>query len=317
MQSPPKQRRRRRRTASRPPPTPPPTPEPGNLFSPEKRRALIALGRLDRPIGIVLLLWPTLWALWCAAEGVPSIKNLLIFVLGTVLMRTAGCMMNDFADRNIDGGVQRTRGRPLPMRTLAPRDALVAAAGLAVIAFVLVLFTNRLTIALSFVGLLLAVVYPFIKRYTHLPQLWLGVAFGWGIPMAYAAEVNSLPPVAWLLLAANVAWATAYDTMYAMVDRDDDLRLGVKSTAILFGDLDKAFIGVFQVMTLMALAFVAQRLELGWIFFISLLAAAGTFAWQQWLIAHRTREGCFKAFLNNAWTGGMVFAGLALDFAWR
>ena len=223
-------------------------------------------------------------------------------------------MINDYADREVDGHVKRTQGRPIPAQALAPRDALVAAATLALVAFALVLLTNRLTILLSFAGAFLAASYPFVKRLTHLPQVYLGVAFGWGIPMAYAAEANSLPPVAWLLLAANIAWATAYDTMYAMVDRDDDLRVGVKSTAILFGDLDKAFVGLFQAVTLIALAMVAQRLELGWPFFIGLLGAGATFGWQQWLIAGRSREGCFRAFLNNAWSGGIIFVGLAVDY---
>ncbi len=277
--------------------------------------AYLQLIRFDRPIGTLLLLWPTLWALWLAAEGVPPLKLLLIFSLGTLLMRSAGCAVNDLADRNFDGAVERTRERPLVTGAVAPNEALMLAAGLALAAFVLVLFTNTLTILLSFAGVLLAACYPFMKRHTHLPQLVLGAAFSWGIPMAFAAVSNALPPALWLVFVANLFWTVAYDTEYAMVDREDDLKVGIKSTAILFGEQDRHIIAALQALTIIALLLVGQRFELGWIYFLSLLAASLLFVHQQRLIRERQPADCFRAFLNNNWVGAAVFAGLVLD-AW-
>jgi 4-hydroxybenzoate polyprenyltransferase len=276
----------------------------------------LQLIRFDRPIGTLLLLWPTLWALWIAADGVPSMKLLLIFSLGTLLMRSAGCAVNDLADRELDGSVTRTRGRPLVIGAISPNEALMVSATLALLAFVLVLFTNTLTILLSFAGACLAACYPFMKRYTHLPQLVLGAAFSWGIPMAFAAVTNTLPPELWLIFVANLLWTVAYDTEYAMVDREDDLRVGIKSTAILFGELDRHIVGALQVMALLALLLTGQRFELGWVYFASVAAAGSLFAYQQLLIRARKPEDCFKAFLNNNWVGAAVFVGLALD-AWN
>ncbi len=277
--------------------------------------AYLQLVRFDRPIGTLLLLWPTLWALWLAAEGVPPLKLLLIFSLGTLLMRSAGCAVNDLADRNLDGAVARTRQRPLVTGAVAPNEALWLAAGLSLAAFVLVLFTNTLTILLSFAGVMLAACYPFMKRHTHLPQLVLGAAFSWGIPMAFAAVSNALPPALWLVFVANLFWTVAYDTEYAMVDREDDLKVGIKSTAILFGELDRHMIAALQALTVIALLLVGQRFELGWIYFVSLLGACALFVYQQRLIRERQPADCFRAFLNNNWVGAAVFAGVVLD-AW-
>ena len=275
--------------------------------------AYLQLVRFDRPIGTLLLLWPTLWALWLAAEGVPPLKLLLIFSLGTLLMRSAGCAVNDLADRNLDGAVARTRERPLVTGAVAPNEALLVAASLSLAAFVLVLFTNTLTILLSFAGVVLAACYPFMKRHTHLPQLVLGAAFSWGIPMAFAAVSSALPPALWLIFVANLFWTVAYDTEYAMVDREDDLKVGIKSTAILFGEMDRHVIAALQALTIIALLLVGQRFELGWIYFLSLLAAAGLFVYQQRLIRERQPANCFRAFLNNNWVGAAVFAGVVLD----
>ncbi|MDJ0877113.1 MAG: 4-hydroxybenzoate octaprenyltransferase [Halieaceae bacterium] len=277
--------------------------------------AYLQLVRFDRPIGTLLLLWPTLWALWLAAEGIPPLKLLLIFSLGTFLMRSAGCAVNDLADRNLDGAVERTRERPLVTGAVAPNEALALAASLSLAAFVLVLFTNTLTILLSFAGVVLAACYPFMKRHTHLPQLVLGAAFSWGIPMAFAAVSNTLPPALWLVFVANLFWTVAYDTEYAMVDREDDLKVGIKSTAILFGEQDRHIIAALQALTIIALLLVGQRFELGWIYFLSLLAASLLFVHQQRLIRERQPADCFRAFLNNNWVGAAVFAGLVLD-AW-
>ncbi|MEE4191060.1 MAG: 4-hydroxybenzoate octaprenyltransferase [Halieaceae bacterium] len=277
--------------------------------------AYLQLVRFDRPIGTLLLLWPTLWALWLAAGGVPPLKLLVIFSLGTLLMRSAGCAVNDLADRNLDGAVERTRERPLVTGAVAPNEALVLAATLSLAAFVLVLFTNTLTILLSFAGVLLAACYPFMKRHTHLPQLVLGAAFSWGIPMAFAAVSNALPPALWLVFVANLFWTVAYDTEYAMVDREDDLKVGIKSTAILFGEMDRHVIAALQALTIIALLLVGQRFELGWIYFLSLLAASLLFVYQQRLIREREPADCFRAFLNNNWVGAAVFAGVVLD-AW-
>lgn len=281
------------------------------------RQKLIAyalLMRLDKPIGIYLVLWPTLWALWLAAEGLPSIKNLLIFVLGVVLMRSAGCVINDFADRKIDGHVSRTRNRPLVTGAVSSKEALGLFATLVSLSFVLVLFTNKLTILLSFGALFLAALYPFMKRHTHLPQVVLGAAFAWSVPMAFAAEKGELDPVIGLIYSAVLVWTVAYDTFYAMVDRDDDLKAGVKSTAILFGEQDRVMTAALQFITVFALSLMGQRFELGAIYKFSLLIVIGLFVYQQYLIADRDQARCFKAFLNNNYVGLVIFAGIALDY---
>ncbi len=270
--------------------------------------------RLNRPIGSLLLLWPTYWALWLAAEGVPGIANLVIFTLGVFMMRAAGCAINDFADRKVDGHVKRTLDRPLASGRVKPKEAVALFLGLALVAFLMVIFfTNTLTIYLSFGGLVLAFIYPFMKRRTHLPQLFLGAAFSWAIPMAWAAETGELTKLAWLLFTANVLWTVAYDTFYAMVDRDDDLKIGVKSTAILFGDGDKAIIAVLQALVILVLVLVGQQAELGAFYYLGLIAMACLFVYQQHLARYREREACFKAFLNNNWAGFAVFAGLFID----
>jgi 4-hydroxybenzoate polyprenyltransferase len=275
------------------------------------------LMRMDRPIGTLLLLWPTLWALWLAAEGVPSLKNLLIFTLGVIVMRAAGCVINDFADRKIDGSVARTKDRPLATGAISSREAIGLFIGLCLLAFVLVLMTNLLTIELSVGGLLLAFCYPFMKRHTHLPQVVLGAAFAWGVPMAYAAEAGSLHENIWLIYLAVVLWTVAYDTFYAMVDRDDDLKIGVKSTAILFGEQDRLMTAILQILSLYALMLVGNRFELGLLYYLGLAVAGGLFVYQQWLIRFRAREACFKAFLNNNWVGVAIFAGVAADYHFR
>ncbi|WP_152205474.1 4-hydroxybenzoate octaprenyltransferase [Marinobacter changyiensis] len=270
--------------------------------------------RLNRPIGSLLLLWPTYWALWLAADGVPGITNLLVFTLGVFLMRAAGCAINDFADRKVDGHVKRTRDRPLASGRVKPKEAVALFLGLALLAFLMVIFlTNTLTLYLSFGGLLLAFIYPFMKRHTHLPQLFLGAAFSWAIPMAWAAETGELTNLAWLLFTANVLWTVAYDTFYAMVDRDDDLTIGVKSTAILFGDGDKAIIAVLQALVILILLLVGQQAGLGAFYYLGVIVMACLFVYQQYLARDREREACFKAFLNNNWAGFAVFAGLFLD----
>ena len=271
------------------------------------------LMRLDKPIGILLLLWPTLWGLWFAAGGLPPPDVLLIFFTGTVLMRCAGCVVNDYADRNFDPHVERTRDRPLAAGIIRPAEALVLASVLMLMAFGLVLFLSPLTIRLAFVAAAIAVIYPYVKRVFPLPQAWLGIAFGFGIPMAYAELWHALPRVAWLLLVANVFWAIAYDTAYAMVDRDDDVKVGVKSSAILFGRYDVA-----GVMTAQAL-FLGLMACIGWwqmrdVFYFAGLAVAVLLVLHQYrLIRGRTREGCFKAFLNNNWVGCVIFIGVVAD----
>lgn len=282
---------------------------------PDRIRPYLHLTRLHRPIGILLLLWPMLWALWLAAGGWPDMRVLLIFLAGTVLMRSAGCAMNDYADRDFDGEVRRTSDRPLVTGALKPRDALLTAGVLTAIAATLVLFTNVLTIGLAVGGALLAATYPFAKRYTYLPQLHLGAAFGWAVPMAFAAQVNALPPLAWLTFCAAVLWAVIYDTEYAMVDRDDDLRIGVKSTAILFDDNDRLIIGVLQVLLIVNLAMIGSQADLRWPWYAGLAVAAVLFIYQQYLIRGRDGDGCFAAFLNNNWVGFVVFAGLVANFA--
>ncbi len=274
----------------------------------------LRLMRLDRPIGTFLLLWPTLWALWLAAEGIPSWGNLIVFVLGVFIMRAAGCVINDYADRELDGHVKRTTDRPLATGRVTPGEAIALFLGLCLAAFLLVvLFTNTLTLYLSFGGVVLAFIYPFMKRYTHLPQVFLGAAFSWAIPMAWAAETNSISELVWLLYVGNLVWTVAYDTLYAMVDRDDDLKVGIKSTAILFGDGDRTVVGVLQATVVVTLYLVGQQAGLGAWYLAGLVGMAGFFIYQQWLIRTRERGPCFKAFLNNNWAGFSVFLGLLLD----
>ncbi len=272
------------------------------------------LMRMNRPIGVYLLLWPTVWALWIAGEGNPDTGVTLVFVLGVVLMRSAGCVINDYADRDFDPHVSRTRNRPIAAGYVKPKEALLLFVMLCLAAFTLVLTMNWLTVWLSVGGVILAAIYPFMKRYTYLPQVFLGLAFGWAIPMAFAAQTGEVPVIAWLLLTATVLWATAYDSMYAMVDVEDDLKIGVKSTAILFGDADRVIIGSMQVMFLITMVIVGNRLELGLYYFSSLLAATLLVVYQQFLIRNRDPEGCFKAFLNNHWFGAVIFVGLVLHY---
>ncbi|MDY6978350.1 MAG: 4-hydroxybenzoate octaprenyltransferase [Pseudomonadota bacterium] len=274
------------------------------------------LTRLHRPIGIFLLLWPTLWALWVAAEGFPRLDVFVVFVLGVILMRSAGCVINDYADRKFDPHVARTRERPIASGKVHPREALGLFVVLCLLAFLLVLTMNRLTVYLAFVGVALAALYPFMKRYTHLPQVVLGMAFGWAIPMAFAAQTGAVPKVAWLLFVINVVWSVAYDTMYAMADREDDLKVGVKSTAILFGDADRLIVGLLQGLVLLGLLLLGRQLALGTPYYIGLLAALGFALYQQYLIRDREPAACFRAFLNNSWLGGAVFAGLLVAYAW-
>ncbi len=281
----------------------------------ERLKAYALLVRLHRPIGIYLLLWPALWALWVAAEGWPRPDVLLIFIAGVVLMRSAGCAINDYADRHIDPHVARTRERPIASGLVSPREALAVFVVLCLLAFVLVLFLNRLTILLSLVAVVLAGSYPFMKRLHHLPQVHLGAAFGWAVPMAFAAQTGEFPPpVAWLIFIAAVLWATVYDTFYAMADREDDLRLGVKSSAILFGEADRMITGILQLLLLWSLWLVGREAGLGLWYWLGLAVAACFALYQQYLIVERRPAACFRAFLNNHWFGAAVFAGVFLDY---
>ncbi|PID61109.1 MAG: 4-hydroxybenzoate octaprenyltransferase [Gammaproteobacteria bacterium] len=281
----------------------------------KKLPAYIALTRLDRPIGIYLLMWPMLWALWFAAGGLPRFDVLVIFIAGAVLTRSAGCAINDFADRDFDGHVARTKQRPLATGALSAREAVTAAAILFLAAFVLVLFTNPMTIGLSFVAVALASFYPFAKRVTDFPQIVLGAAFGIAVPMAFAAQTSTLPPLAWLLYAATLLWALAYDTLYAMADRADDLRIGVRSTAVRLGHLDLAFVLLIQLAVLALLALAGHMDGRGSFYHAGLLAALGFIAWQLWISRERDPQACLHAFLNNHWMGLTIFLGLVLDFA--
>ncbi|MCK5525378.1 MAG: 4-hydroxybenzoate octaprenyltransferase [Thiomargarita sp.] len=272
------------------------------------------LMRLHRPIGIFLLLWPTLWALWIAGRGYPDVLVTIVFVLGVILMRSAGCVINDYADRHIDPHVHRTRDRPIATGSVSEREALILFVILCLLAFGLVLLMNKLTIILSIVALLLAASYPFMKRYTHWPQVYLGIAFGWSIPMAFAAQTNSLPSIVWWLFLTNILWTVAYDTMYAMVDREEDLVIGVKSTAILFGKADKAIIASLLIAVLLLLLWIGQHL--GFLYHLGLLVAAGLAIYQLWLIKDRHPQRCFQAFLNNHWFGAAIFAGIAAHYYW-
>ena len=269
--------------------------------------------RGDRPVGTLLLLWPTAWALFLAARGLPPLKLLAIFLAGVWLTRSAGCVINDYADRWLDPQVARTRDRPLASGAVSAREALWLFVGMMAVAFALVLLTNPLTVALSVVAVLLAASYPFLKRYTYLPQVYLGLAFGWGIPMAFAAVQDTVPPIAWLLFLGNLLWTTGYDTWYAMVDREDDLRAGAKSTAILFGDTDLLAQGVLYSGFLVAMWLLGRRAGLGVDYFAGVLVAAGFVAWQFAIARTRAPADCFRAFLANQWVGLSIFAGLALD----
>jgi len=271
------------------------------------------LVRLDKPIGILLLLWPTLWGLWLARGGLPPWVLLWIFVIGTVLMRSAGCAINDFADRKFDAQVERTKNRPLVTGVIQPWEALLVAAILALAAFLMILKLNTLTIQLSVVALVLAAVYPFTKRFFTMPQAWLGIAFGFGIPMAFAAQLNAVPPLAWALLAANVLWTIAYDTEYAMVDRNDDVRLGIKTSAILFGERDVLAVMACYALFLLAMLGIGIWQDYGPFYTGGLLVAGMVAAYHYRLIRDRTREGAFKAFRHNNWIGAAIFAGIVLD----
>ena len=275
----------------------------------------IQLMRLDRPIGILLLLWPTLSALWIAAEGLPDITVLVVFILGVILMRSAGCAINDFADREIDGSVWRTQNRPLATGELTARQAIYVFIGMALVAFILVSMLNTLTIWLSLGGVFLAATYPFMKRYTYFPQIYLGMAFGWAIPMAFAAQTNSVPVMAWLLFLANIIWTTMYDTFYAMADREDDLLAGVKSTAVLFGDDDLIIQGMMQVAYIFVMVLIGVQLEMSFIFYLGLCVAGGLFAYQQFLAKDRQPQRCLQAFLNNNWVGLAIFLSLVIHYS--
>jgi len=275
----------------------------------------IQLMRLDRPIGILLLLWPTLSALWIAAEGLPDITVLVVFILGVILMRSAGCAINDFADREIDGSVWRTQNRPLATGELTARQAIYVFIGMALVAFILVSLLNTLTIWLSLGGVFLAATYPFMKRYTYFPQIYLGMAFGWAIPMAFAAQTNSVPVMAWLLFLANIIWTTMYDTFYAMADREDDLLAGVKSTAVLFGDDDLIIQGMMQVAYIFVMVLIGVQLEMSFIFYLGLCVAGGLFAYQQFLAKDRQPQRCLQAFLNNNWVGLAIFLSLVIHYS--
>ncbi|CAH6784446.1 4-hydroxybenzoate octaprenyltransferase [Vibrio chagasii] len=279
-----------------------------------KAKAYWQLTRMNRPIGTLLLLWPTLWSLIIAAQGMPDLDVLVVFVLGVVLMRSAGCVINDFADRKVDGHVKRTKQRPLPSGLVSSKEAVILFLVLAVISFLLVLTMNPLTIKLSFIGVGLAFIYPFMKRFTHLPQLFLGLAFSWAIPMAWAAQTNELPSIVWFIFVINALWTIAYDTQYAMVDRDDDLKIGIKSTAILFGRFDKLIVGSLQLVTLAMLIALGMHYHLGDTFYWALLVAGGLFVYQQHLMRHRDRDLCFQAFLNNNYVGMAVTIGLFITF---
>ncbi|MBP3983859.1 4-hydroxybenzoate octaprenyltransferase [Pseudoxanthomonas helianthi] len=289
-------------------------------YVPPWKRRLGAYWRLmrgDRPIGVLLLLWPTWWALWIAAKGIPPLWTLFVFTAGVWLTRSAGCVVNDYADRWLDPQVERTKSRPLATGEVSGREALLVFAVLMVVAFALVLTLNRLTMWLSFVGLFLAASYPYLKRYTYLPQVYLGMAFGWGIPMAFAAVQGKLPALAWVLYAANILWSTAYDTWYAMVDRDDDIRAGSKSTAILFGDLDLVIQGILYALFFVALALVGRQAGLGAYYWAGIGVAALLVVYEFVIARKRERAACFKAFLHNNWVGAAVFAGIAVELAIR
>jgi 4-hydroxybenzoate polyprenyltransferase len=272
------------------------------------------LARFDKPIGILILLWPALWALWVASDGKPNTLVLTVICLGVVLMRAAGCVINDYADRDFDPHVERTKQRPIAAGKVTPKEALIFFVVLTLGAFALVLLLNTYTILLSFVGAFLAASYPFMKRYTQLPQAYLGIAFGWAVPMSFSAQMNAIPAVAWVMYLAVILWALVYDTMYAMVDKDDDLKIGVKSTAILFGNYDRHIMAVLQLIILGLLITIGVMQQCGWAYYLSIGIAAGLSVYQQRLIFHRNKAHCFKAFLNNNWFGLAIFIGLVVDY---
>lgn len=272
------------------------------------------LTRLHKPIGVLLLLWPTLIALWIAADGIPNLQILIIFILGVIIMRSAGCVINDFADKNLDGQVIRTRERPIPAGKVTIAEVLSVFIFLVLCAGLLVLQLDPLTVKLSFFGILLAIIYPYTKRYTYMPQLFLGIAFGWAVPMAFSAQAGSLPVVCWVLFMTVVLWALVYDTMYAMVDKADDLKMGVKSTAILFEDAVQEIVGIIQILVLLGFLIIGSREELNWMYFAGVGVGTLFFIYQQYLIKDKKREKCFKAFLNNNWFGASVFAGLFCSY---
>ncbi|MDH5359353.1 MAG: 4-hydroxybenzoate octaprenyltransferase [Gammaproteobacteria bacterium] len=280
----------------------------------ERLSLYVQLTRLHRPIGIYLLLWPTLWAVWFASEGRPNLLVLFVFVAGVILMRSAGCVINDYADRKIDPHVERTRERPIAAGLVSPQEALKLFAVLVLVSFLLVLLMNAMTIYLSFGALALASIYPFMKRHTYLPQVVLGAAFAWAIPMAYAAQTGSVPKEAWLLYVLTVLWTTVYDTMYGMVDREDDLKIGVKSTAILFGDADRMIIAVMQLAFIAGLFLLGNQLSMGAFYYMGVTIAIGLSVYQQYLIRERERAACFQAFLNNHWLGLAIFVGIVADY---
>ncbi|OKP00527.1 4-hydroxybenzoate octaprenyltransferase [Xenorhabdus eapokensis] len=276
--------------------------------------AYCRLMRIDKPIGTLLLLWPTYWALWIAAKGMPDLHIGLVFTLGVFFMRAAGCCINDFADRKFDGYVERTKSRPLPSGAITEKESKILFATLILISFALVLTLNKMTIALSVVGLALAWIYPFVKRVSHLPQVVLGAAYGWSIPMAFSAVSESLPLECWLLFFANIIWSVIYDTQYAMVDRDDDLKIGVKSTAVLFGRFDKLIIGILQFIMLGILVLVGAMVNLGGIYYWTVLLATALFVYQQKLITNRERAACFQSFMNNNYVGLVLFLGIFFSY---
>jgi len=283
----------------------------------DKARDYLVLTRMDRPVGALLLLWPTWWALWLAAEDFPPWSTLIIFTLGVFAMRAAGCAINDYADRKLDPQVARTAGRPIASGRVTPREALGVFGALLAFAFVLVLFTNALTIKLSFAGAALAALYPFTKRYTYLPQVVLGAAFGWAIPMAFAAVTNHVPPLGWLLFIGNILWSVIYDTEYAMVDREDDLKAGAKSTAILFGDADLPILAILMATFELTMLFIGQRAQLGWPYWLALAGSAVLFGYQLWRIRGRDRDACLAAFRHNNWLGLTLWAGIVVALAIR
>jgi 4-hydroxybenzoate polyprenyltransferase len=277
-------------------------------------RDFVQLMRLDRPIGIYLLMWPALWAVWLASEGQPSFRILLVFIVGVILTRSGGCIINDLADRDFDGHVRRTQNRPLAQKRIKPVEALALAALIGLLCLGLVALTNWQTVALAVVALLLLCTYPFMKRYTYFPQVVLGAAFSWSIPMAFTAVTGSVPAYAWLLYLANLLWTVAYDTLYAMVDREDDLKIGVRSTAILFGEADLLMVGVLEGLAALALIMLGRQLELGFWYYAGIGVAGMLWAWQHWCTRTRDTDACFKAFLHNHWVGAAIFLGIFLHF---
>ena len=284
------------------------------FFTKERLYQYYLLMRMDRPIGTWLLLWPAFWALWIAAEGVPPVSIILVFALGVFVMRSAGCVINDYADRNIDKHIERTKNRPITSGKVSSREALGLFLVCIIIAFILVLFLNLYTILLSCIALLLASVYPFMKRYTYYPQLVLGMAFSWAIPMAFAAQLDTIPEVAWILYAVTILWIVSYDTMYAMADREEDLKIGVKSTAIIFADNDKLIIALLQTAFTLGMFYIAWLVQAGLFFYLGIIVSIVFSVYQQYLISHRDNKQCFQAFLNNNWLGMVIFIGIFLDF---